>query len=221
MHRRPGQGAIERAIRTQMKILAFSDVHRDLEACNALARLSSGVDLVIGAGDFGTARRGLKETIRALSPIEKPFMLVPGNSESFEELQAACSEFHNMQVLHGSSTSLHGIPIFRIGGGIPVTPFGSWSYDFTEQEAASLLSACPASGILISHSPPKGAVDTTSSGKSIGSTAVLHAITQRRLNLCICGHVHSCAGQQTFMGDTLVVNAGPAGIVLDYPKRRE
>lgn len=200
-----------------MKILAFSDLHRDLDCCAAIAKRSDKADLIIGAGDFGTARRGLNETICALSPIEKPFILVPGNSESFEELQAACAEFQNMQVLHGSATSLYGISIFGIGGGIPVTPFGSWSYDFSEEEAALLLSACPASGILVSHSPPKGAVDTAGSGKSIGSTAIRRAITQRQLGLCICGHVHSCAGQKAFIGDTLVVNAGPAGIVLDYP----
>jgi uncharacterized protein len=200
-----------------MKILAFSDVHRDLERCKALAERSAAADLVIGAGDFATARRGLKETIDALSPIQKPFILVPGNSESFQELQAACADFPNMQVLHGTATGLDGIPIFGIGGGVPVTPFGSWSYDFSEEEAAGLLSACPSGGILVSHSPPKGAVDITGSGASIGSTAVLAAIRKRRPRLCICGHVHSCAGQQAFIDETLVVNAGPAGVLLNYP----
>ena len=199
-----------------VKILAFSDVHRDLEHCNAIVSLSSNADLIIGAGDFGTARRGLRETIHVLSRIQKPFVLVPGNSESFEELQSECAEFHNMYALHGSTTTIDGISIFGIGGGIPVTPFGSWSYDLTEEEAEDLLSACPRGGILVSHSPPRGAVDRTSSGKSIGSTAVLRAIMEKQPKLCICGHVHSCAGLRAFIDDTLVVNAGPAGVLLDY-----
>lgn len=198
------------------KILAFSDMHRDLDRCAALVRQSENADLVIGAGDFGTARRGLGETIQALSPISKPFILVPGNSESFEELQAECAHFPNMQALHGSGTTWEGVPIFGIGGGIPVTPFGSWSYDFTEEEADALLSDCPAGGILVSHSPPNGTVDRTGSGESIGSLAVLCAIKRNRPKFCICGHVHACAGLKERIDDTLVVNAGPAGIILDY-----
>ena len=200
-----------------MKILAFSDVHRDLERCNALVSLADNVDFVIGAGDFGTARRGLRETIHVLSRIQKPFVLVPGNSESLEELQIECASFGSMHVLHGSAASINGISIFGIGGGIPVTPFGSWSYDFSEEEAEALLSACPKGGILVSHSPPNGAVDITSSGKNIGSTAILRTILEKQPRLCICGHVHSCGGMKAFINDTLVVNAGPSGMILDYP----
>ena len=200
-----------------MKILAFSDVHRDLERCNALVNLADNVDFVIGAGDFGTARRGLRETILVLSRIQKPFALVPGNSESLEELQNECASFENMHVLHGSAATINGISIFGIGGGIPVTPFGSWSYDFSEEEAENLLSAYPNGGILVSHSPPNGAVDITSSGKNIGSTAIRRAIVEKQPRLCICGHVHSCAGMKAFINNTLVVNAGPSGMTLDYP----
>ena len=199
-----------------MKILAFSDVHRDIGFCNALVKRSNEADLVIGAGDFATARRGLKEIIQTLSQIEKPFVLVPGNSESFEELKNECVGCHNMHVLHASTATIAGIPIFGIGGGIPVTPFGSWSYDFSEEEAEHLLSACPSGGILVSHSPPQGAVDITSAGKSIGSTAIRRTIMEKRPKLCICGHVHSCAGLKAQINETLVVNAGPAGVLLDY-----
>ena len=200
-----------------MKILAFSDVHRDLQRCNALVDLAEHADLVIGAGDFGTARRGLGDVIRALSPIQKPLVLVPGNSESLEELQEECAGFANMHALHASAAIINGISIFGIGGGIPVTPFGSWSYDFTEEAAADLLSACPSGGILVSHSPPHGAVDLAGSGVNIGSTAVRRAVVEKQPRLCICGHVHACAGQTAFIGGTLVVNAGPAGMILDYP----
>src|SRR5262245_1376767 len=109
-----------------MKILAFSDVHRDLKRCNAIVKQSENADLIVGAVDFATARRGVAETIRVLCHIRKPFVLVPGNSESFEELQTECSAFPNTHVLHGSSVILNGVSIFGIGGGIPVTPFGSW-----------------------------------------------------------------------------------------------
>src|SRR5262245_13604334 len=119
-----------------MKILLFSDLHRDRSAAAKLVDLSRDADLVIGAGDFATARRGIDDTISVLRAIEKPAVLVPGNSESFEELQAACAGWPSAIVLHGSGTQISGIPIWGLGGAVPVTPFGDWSYDFTEAEAA-------------------------------------------------------------------------------------
>ena len=198
------------------KILAFSDVHCATKICESLVQKSDEVDLVIGAGDFGNMRGGLDITFPILGKIQKPFVIVPGNAESVEELKDATSSYGNIHVLHGDGITLFDIPMFGIGGGIPVTPFGSWSYDFTEEQAQELLSDCPESGILISHSPPKGAVDRTSTGKSIGSIAIRDTIVSRKTKLCVCGHVHDCGGTSEMLDQTQVVNAGPIGLMLDY-----
>ena len=42
-------------------------------------------------------------------------------------------------MLHGSAVAIAGVTFFGLGGGVPVTPFGAWSYDFTEEQAANLL----------------------------------------------------------------------------------
>jgi Icc-related predicted phosphoesterase len=101
---------------------------------------------------------------------------------------------------------------FGLPGGVPVTPFGAWSYDFTEAQAAALLERCPAGCVLVSHSPPKGAADVSSRGQSIGSTAVRDAVLAKRPVLVVCGHVHASAGQRATIGPVPVVNAGPAGV---------
>ncbi len=149
----------------------------------------------------------------------KPAVLVAGNNESTEELADACRDWDNAHVLHGYAVTLGGVAFFGIGGGIPVTPFGAWSYDFTEVEAAALLADCPAGGVLVSHSPPKGAVDVSSSGRSLGSTAVRDAVARCRPLLVVCGHIHACGGQQAMIGASPVVNAGPDGVEWEVPKR--
>ena len=116
-------------------------------------------------------------------------------------------------VLHGSGVEIAGIPFYGIGGGIPVTPFGSWSFDFSEVDAEALLQGCPAGAVLVSHSPPKGTVDADSSGRHLGSTAVRDAIVRTHARLVVCGHIHSSAGQHALIGSTPVVNAGPAGMI--------
>ncbi len=196
-----------------MKLLLFSDLHCDKAAARHLVELSSQVDCLIGAGDFGTCRRRVGDTIGVLQEITLPAVLVPGNSESAEELRAACAAWPTAHVLHGSGVMIQGIDFFGIGGGIPVTPFGEWSYDFTEEEARQLLSSCPSNAVLVSHSPPHGAVDMSSQGVRLGSRAIYECTQQTNPRLVVCGHIHESAGQMEKVGDTPIVNAGPAGIV--------
>ncbi len=198
-----------------MKLLVFSDLHCDARAARRLVELSADVDAVVGAGDFANLRRGIERTLDVLRAIDKPAVLVPGNSESDAELAAACRGWGGAHVLHGSGTTIDGIDFWGLGGGVPVTPFGDWSFDFTEAQAAALLAGCPRGAVLVSHSPPKGAVDVSSNGASLGSVAVRRAIEDKQPALVVCGHIHHSAGQTSRIGGTPVVNAGPVGRVWD------
>lgn len=200
-----------------MRLLLFSDLHADLTQARRLVERAAGVDLVIGAGDFGNLRRALREPITILSQIICPAVLVAGNNESTEELRDACRVWPSAHVLHGSGVTLRGINFWGLGGGIPVTPFGPWSYDFSEEEATGLLEGCPDHAVLVSHSPPQGILDTSSQGRSLGSTAVLRSITQKSPVLVVCGHIHASSGRSQKVGFTHVVNAGPEGMIWQYP----
>lgn len=195
-----------------MRFLLFSDLHCSRSAAEKLAIMAKNADILIGAGDFGNIRSGLSQTINILQTLPQPAVLMPGNSESFEELEAACENWPSAHVLHGSGIEIEGIPFWGIGGGVPVTPFGSWSYDFTEAEAEAMLKDCPKNGILISHYPPKGYLDISSSGRSLGSRAVLAAMERCSPQLLVCGHIHESGGKEVKVGSTTVINAGPRGI---------
>ena len=198
-----------------MKLLLFSDLHTNVAAAQRLVELSRDAEVVIGAGDFASARRGLSIGIEVLRQIQKPTVLVPGNNESYDELVNACSGWANAHVLHGKGIELAGVPFFGIGGGIPITPFGAWSFDFSEDDATRLLSECPAGAVLVSHSPPKGAVDQSASGQSLGSTAVRDAVVRLKPRLVVCGHIHASAGQQAYINNTPVINPGPDALFVE------
>ena len=202
-----------------MKLLLFSDLHCDIVAAQRLVAQAHQVDVVVGAGDFANVRRGLDQAMAALRAISQPLALVPGNSESDEELSWACQGWPNAHVLHGSGTTIAGVDFYGLGGGIPVTPFGAWSFDFTEAEAEQLLTACPSSGVLVSHSPPYGILDRSSRGEHLGSVSIRRAIEQRRLQLVVCGHIHASAGQAAMLGQTPVINAGPQGIIWELTRQ--
>lgn len=198
-----------------MRILAFSDLHRDETAARRMVELCRQADIVVGAGDYATVRRGLQPMIEILSAIDRPTALVCGNSEDDRELREACRDWSAAHVLHGDGVEIDGVPFFGLGGAVPITPFGAWSYDLSEEEAEALLSNCPIGCVLISHSPPKGLVDVSSTGVSLGSLAVLRTIESKEPRLVICGHIHESSGRKVAHGETVVVNAGPGGMIVE------
>jgi Icc-related predicted phosphoesterase len=197
-----------------MRLLLFSDLHCDRAGAQKLVELSQDVDVVIGAGDFAKSRHGLQELIDALSPITCPSILVPGNNESYDELELACKVWPAAQVLHGSGTEVQGIKFWGVGGAIPPAGFSS-SWDFSEDEGRQLLADCPKGAILIAHSPPYGIVDQLASGESRGSVAILETIKKHQPVLVACGHIHPSWGQTEMVGNTRAINAGPTGIIWE------
>lgn len=195
-----------------MRLLLFSDLHANMVAARALVERAAEADVLVGAGDFGVTRRHVGACFDVLKQIDRPAVLVAGNNESLEELLEAARPWPSAHVLHGSGVEISGVKFFGIGGGIPVTPFGAWSYDFTEDQARSMLRDCPEGCVLVTHSPPKGAVDVGSRGKGLGSEALRETVFRVRPALVVCGHIHDSSGRHEFIEKTPVVNAGPGGI---------
>jgi len=194
-----------------MRLLAFSDLHRDERQAARLVEMSTDADVVVGAGDFASFHRGLEKLIDMLVLIDKPTVLVPGNNETEEKLRQACGGWRAATVLHGAGTDIDGVPFYGLGGGVPTTPW-PWSYDLTEEEAALMLAGCPEEAVLVVHSPPKGYVDGP---RSLGSEAVLRTIEEKRPRVAICGHIHEAAGEEAVVGATRVLNVGPAGTFVE------
>jgi uncharacterized protein len=193
-----------------MKLLAFSDLHRDLDQARELADRSSEADVVIAAGDFASVHEGLEEAIDALSGISAPTVLVPGNNETEDALRSACEGWTSATVLHGEGTEIDGVQFFGLGAGVPITPW-DWSFDLDEEGASEKLGGCPEGAVLVVHSPPKGHCDTSNAGDHLGSEAILEAIERKRPKLAVCGHVHEAWGAESTVGPTQVVNLGPSG----------
>ena len=196
-----------------MNILAFSDLHHSKAKAEALVSMSQEADLAIGAGDFCNMREGLDDAMRMLDGMGCPMVVVPGNAESAEELRAAIRA--DTIVLHGEEAEFGGLRLFGLGYGVPVTPFGPWSCDLDEAAAAAMLQPCQTADILVTHSPPKGVVDATSNGMSVGSESIREAIERIQPKLALCGHIHDSWARSGQIGKTQVCNLGPSGRVFE------
>jgi Icc-related predicted phosphoesterase len=197
-----------------VRILAFSDLHRDLDGADSLVEMSSDADVVIGAGDFASIHEGLGETIDALAAIEAPTILVPGNNETDEALREAAAGWPAATVLHGEGRALDGVDFYGLGAGVPITPW-DWSFDLDEDAAAERLAGCPEGAVLVVHSPPRGHADQSGAGDHLGSTAILAAIEDKRPRLAVCGHIHESWGARSKLGRTEIANLGPSGAWFD------
>lgn len=197
-----------------MKLLAFSDLHRDLGQAGRLVEMAGDADVVIGAGDFASVHEGLTETIAALSAIEKPTVLVPGNNETADALREATAGWSSATVLHGEGTTLEGNEFFGLGAGIPTTPW-DWSFDLDDEAATEMLSGCPREAVLVLHSPPRGHCDASGTGDHFGSPALLRAIEEKQPKLAVCGHIHESWGCASQIGGTQIHNLGPTGTWLE------
>jgi Icc-related predicted phosphoesterase len=195
-----------------MKVLAFSDLHRDLDAAADLVARAGDADLVVGAGDFGSVHDGVGETIAALAGIETPTLLVPGNNETEDELRAAVTAagWGAATVLHGEVAEVCDTAFFGLGAGVPTTPW-DWSFDLTEDEAAAMLASCPEGAVMVVHSPPAGHCDRSSAGEHLGSAAILAAVERAEPPLVVCGHIHEAWGDRSEIGPSKVANLGPGG----------
>ncbi len=196
-----------------MRLLLFSDIHCDALAARRIVERCADADVLVCAGDLAVMREGLQDMVDILAAVTTPTVLVAGNGESDVELAAACAGWSNAQVLHGSGCEIEGVAFWGLGGALPPTPH-DWSFDLEEDEGRALLDGCPGDAVLIVHSPPFGHVDEMD-GRHLGSRAVLETIERTHPRLAVCGHIHACWTQESRVGDTRIVNAGPDGIWLD------
>ena len=194
-----------------MKLLCLSDIHGEAAGLQDFLKEVNGVDAVVVAGDI-THLGGAAEAHAILDPLLESgarVLAVAGNMdrEGVREL------LREMDLdLHGRGLVLGSVGIMGLGGGTP-SPF-STPWELTESDARNAL----ASGIiqissssykvLVSHAPPQGTrIDRSSTGRHVGSKPVREFLLSGAVDLCISGHIHEAAGEDT-VGNARCVNLG-------------
>ena len=192
-----------------MKILAFSDLHRDVTAAGKIVAASAGADILVGAGDFATRGQGAAEIIQILQTADTPTVLVSGNHDNSKELRELCSDWPNGYLLNAQPVSLANITFFGLGGEIPQRNNAEWNEAVSEEDASKVLANCPDNAILITHMPPFGYADLQRDGTHDGSKSIAAAIVKKQPILHFCGHIHSAWGMSGKIGRTSIQNLGP------------
>lgn len=196
-----------------MKIVALTDIHNRLKLTADLVCDLKQTDLTIIAGDFTTFGtvdevRGILLEIQEYCP---ELLAVHGNCDNTaieNFLQSAGVS------IHASGRYIGELFFAGVGGSLPCPSPTPTVY--SEEELEGLLNCSIEKRIdstpfvLISHQPPLDTVtDRIGNGLHVGSRSVRDFIIQHTPLLCITGHIHEGAGEDT-IGPTAVVNPGAA-----------
>lgn len=192
-----------------MKILAFSDLHRDLAATEEIIRNADKADVLVGAGDFANKGVGAFDVLSVLQRVNCPLILVAGNHDNPDDLSTMCSDWENVYLLDGTLIRIENVDFFGLGLEIPSRRNATWNITMSEEEAQRALINCPKNSVLITHTPPFGHVDIKTDGRHEGSTAILKAIEDKHPILNLCGHTHNSWGMSSKVGNCHIQNLGP------------
>ncbi len=197
-----------------MKIVACADIHGAFDMLPPILERERPFDALVLAGDlttFGTAEQVRRE-LPALKAYGVPVLCVGGNMDppALEEEFAA----HAIS-LNGRGYVLGDVGFFGLSGA-PSSPLRT-PYELPEEELLKLaeqgyqeVKDSPWS-VFVPHAPPYNTkLDRARFGLHVGSSAVRDIIERHRPSVTICGHIHEARGIDT-VGDTTVVNCGPAG----------
>ncbi|MBW3021156.1 metallophosphoesterase family protein [Candidatus Woesearchaeota archaeon] len=193
-----------------MKILAFTDLHENMEFFKELERKSKKADIVICAGDFTIFNHGCKKMVKTIASLKKPTYLIHGNHENMSQVEEECKLYDNIRFIHKKVFRVNGINIFGYGG-------GGFSYidrdfeNFIEKHKILLTKK----NILVTHQPPYNTiVDEIVEDEHAGSKSIKKYLNH--FNLAISGHLHETFNKQEVINKkTLVINPSPTGMLIE------
>jgi len=195
-----------------MTLLCLADIHGEAAGLEELLSGPGRADVVIVAGDL-THLGGREDAQRVLAPILSSgvrVLAVAGNMDR-DSVRGYLGELDID--LHARGIVIGDVGFMGLGGGTP-SPFRTpWEIGDEEAERCLAAGLSQIEGapfkVLISHPPPRGTdLDKSFAHLHVGSGAVRKFLDARRANLCICGHIHESAGEQS-VGGARCVNLGP------------
>ncbi len=200
--------------KTMVRIFAAGDFHGDKTTAKALAQraIDENADLIILNGDI-VEEDDTEGVMYHFMKVGKPVFLVPGNHD-WHATDFLAAQYKAVN-LHGKSSQHGNVAIFGCGG----TNIGMNM--LTEKEIYDTIKythkavSTAQKKLLVTHIHPAGTVMESFSQFVKGSVGLRKAIEMTKPDIVVCGHVHEAEGIEEKIGDTLVINVGKKGKLIE------
>lgn len=198
-----------------MKLLVFSDVHSQKKYVDSLVKTAKEEkpDFLVCAGDLADWGENIIGMAKEFDKLEIPMILIPGNHEEDEEdLKRLVKETKNIIYLHSGSYNVNDVVFFGYGGG----GFSKIDYKFERIINKFKKTIKNKKIIFVTHAPVfETKTDIVPGIGHVGNKSILKAIKEIKPILVVCGHIHDSAGKVDKVGDTVIVNPGPKGKIIE------
>jgi len=195
-----------------MKILAFGDTHGNI---NYIKRIIEKIkrekpDVVVCSGDLTNFGQNIKKYIN-IFPEDVLMLMVPGNHESSELLDEV-NKRKNLINLHKKSFENNNYIFFGYGeGGFS---YVDKEFDVTSKRFKEYIKDKKV--VLVTHAPPYGTgLDFLPTLGNRGNKSIRNFIDEVNPVLCISGHLHENSGKSFKLKNSLLINPGPLGKLIE------
>ena len=195
-----------------MQILVFGDIHQDWKALKRL--VVKKADIYICHGDLSDLGKGLEKGGEILAPLKEKLWLMPGNNETWEQVQALCQKYGFVD-FHQKIKKIDDFVFAGLGYSI-LTPFNTPG-EVSEEEFEKGLEKFRGykNLFLFCHNPPKDTqLDIIPSGVHVGSQAIRRFIEREEPVYFFSGHIHENEGKVQRIGQTTCFSVGKRGLGL-------
>jgi uncharacterized protein len=201
-----------------MRILTFVDTHGSEKHLNKIVEKAHNADIIVCAGDLTIFENELEQILRRLNSTGKPVLVIHGNHETGTSMITAAASLPNIHIIHKSYFLMNDIIFFGFGGGGfgHVDPrFEIWSDTVNKTiEDLEKRHSKELKFVLVTHAPPYG-TNLDDLGSHVGSKSIMQFVQECQPEILICGHIHECAGNQQKIKNTIAINPGPDGVMLE------
>lgn len=206
-----------------MRILFFTDTHGSDKHLKEIIDKSHNADIIVCPGDLTIFENGLDEILRKLNSLGKPVIVIHGNHESQQSMEAVSMRYKNIHFIHKSYYLIENIIFFGYGGG------GFSNNDPAFDKAAENFmkeydKICKRENknlklILVTHAPPYNTnIDDMGDGRMewhVGCKNFTEFIKKRQPLIAVSGHIHETFELEDKIGKTLLFNPGPKGRIIN------
>jgi Icc-related predicted phosphoesterase len=193
-----------------MKILTFGDSHGDYQVHEFVLEQAKKetVDLIVCIGDVSLFGMHLPEIIEHLDKSEIPILMIHGNHEHESTLKKLVEESKNIKWIHKDVHIQDGFAFVGYGGG---------GFAHRDPEFVSFIKEHKnkKNMILLTHQPPYDTKLDPVGDLKTGSKDIKDAIKELQPILALSGHIHETFEEQEKLGDSLLLNPGPTGQIID------
>lgn len=199
-----------------MKFLTFVDLHGDKKLLKKLLKRGSkeDIDFVVIAGDLTYFEKNLLSLLEKLNTLGKKVLIIPGNHEDEDRLREAVKKYQNCIEFNKKAVKIADYFFLGYGGGgfsLEDKEFRKiaryWYGEYQKEKV-----------ILVTHGPPFGTLLDRLNRRQVGNKDFRNFIERIKPCLVICGHLHERAGKKDKIGESLLVNPGKEGLIIEISK---